>query len=137
MKSSTPIFLLFIFLFSINNTNSYCQTRLKNINKSIIKGYWNSNEDSSYSLKISSKQIIESYNNTPIDTFYYELLKYSCDTNYMKLNKEDVLFMKKYNNTKSFCYEVLSLTNRYLVFQYSINAKRLIFRKSKISKKKY
>ena len=133
MKIVIKSSVIFFFLL-LNNCKYFSHIIISVDERKLIEGEWVSVQDSAYSLNISASQIIEYYNQEQQDIFKYEILNYSCDTAYMKSGVEKVSFFKKYkeNDSYIFCYEILGLTKEYLSLQYTVNAKRILFRREPV-----
>ena len=89
----------------------------------IPNGKWICVQDSLSSIIVKGEFIYSYYENSPVDTSKYILIKQTCESSY-KSSKKEALFLKWGN---SLCYEVEGITQEYIELTYTANGKTITY----------
>lgn len=99
------------------------------IEPKVGKGIWVCEQDTSFSIKITSKCMVWLFNSVPTDTFYYKVSYKSCDTSYYT-GKDRLIYMQLINSDGSTCYELTNNGKKnYLSWISTLNGRVTTFKK--------
>lgn len=96
--------------------------------KKIPEGAWVSVQDEKWTVKIDQNTMFGYYGGKPTDTLNYSISTIPCDTAYYS-GKDTLLYLKKYDDKDSYCYELMSMEQGHFSLMWTTNGKVSSFRR--------